>query len=233
MKKVTTIVESRQIHGRPMQIAENLKEKFESFELLTIDNKILTPLNCNILPSTGCKNCFINGFCPTEKVDQVHYLKQEILESDILIVISPVYSHNVSGDIKNIIDRISYWAHLFRLAAKPIIVIATAESNGTNFVLNYLNKVFTAMGGIIISQKSFLPTEQDKYINNIESISETVRSTLSKRILFVPNETQEYLFLTYKRIISTYSTQNFEYQYWEKEGLFYFETLKDYYKSIQ
>ncbi|MEJ7185353.1 flavodoxin family protein [Staphylococcus epidermidis] len=235
MKKIVTIVGSRQIHGRPLKIAQNLKESFESLKKLKISNQIITPLEYNILPSTGCKNCFRNNFCPTENIssDNAKFVKNTILESDLLIIISPVYSHNVSGDIKNLIDRISYWAHIFRLAGKPIILIASAESNGTNFVLDYLNKVFTAMGGVIIKQSSFLTTEPDNFQHNIKDIKKTITTILSKKFLFIPNESQERLFQTLKEIIRSYPSQNSERQYWEKERLLYFSNLKDYFKSFQ
>lgn len=235
MKEIVTIVGSRQIYGRPIKIAQTLKEEFESLENLKINNQIITPLNYNILPSTGCKNCFKNNFCPTENIisDNAKFVKEVILKSDILIIISPVYSHNVSGDIKNFIDRISYWAHIFRLAGKPIILIASAESNGTSFVLDYLNKVFTAMGGVIIKQSSFLTTNNINFQSTIQDIKEGASTILSKRFLFTPNESQERLFQILKKTIGAYPPNHSEHQYWEKENLLYFSTLKDYFKSFQ
>lgn len=235
LKKIVTVVGSRQINGRPIKIAQNLKESSESLDNLKVDNQIITPLEYNILPSTGCKNCFKNNFCPTENniFDKTKFVKDQILKSDLLIIISPVYSHNVSGDIKNLIDRISYWAHIFRLAGKPIILIASAESNGANFVLDYLNKVFTAMGGIIIKQSSFLTIDHANFQSNIQNITETVMTILSKKFLFTPNESQEQLFQILKENIRNYPSHNSERQYWEKEKLLYFSNLKNYFKSFQ
>ncbi|HEE8868271.1 flavodoxin family protein [Staphylococcus aureus] len=235
MKKIVTVVGSRQINGRPMKIAQDLKESSETLNNLEINNQIITPLEYNILPSTGCKNCFKNNFCPTENniSDKAKFVKEQILKSDLLIIISPVYSHNVSGDIKNLIDRISYWSHLFRLAGKPIILIASAESNGTNFVLDYLNKVFTAMGGVVIKQSSFLTIDHANFQSNIKNITETVMTTFSKNFLFTPNEYQERLFQNLKENIKKYPPHNSERQYWEKEKLLYFPNLKNYFKSFQ
>lgn len=39
---------------------------------------------------------------------------------------SPVYMHNVSSGMKNFLDRIAYWSHIFALRGKNAMVIASA-----------------------------------------------------------------------------------------------------------
>ncbi|MRX74018.1 hypothetical protein GJU40_17970 [Bacillus lacus] len=48
--------------------------------------------------------------------------------------------------MKAVVERLSYWGHLFRLAGKPCIVMATADTNGVNIVSDYLEKVANVMG---------------------------------------------------------------------------------------
>lgn len=77
----------------------------------------------------SCLNCFKKGSCPLDKQDDMDILKEKIRECDILFFGSPVYMLDMSGITKNVIDRISYWAHRYELAGKPAAVFATTDSN--------------------------------------------------------------------------------------------------------
>ena len=62
--------------------------------------------NLNLSSCNGCSTCFDNGICPLDDVDGFNSVKENILEADLVIIISPVYVNNVSGIIKNFIDRL-------------------------------------------------------------------------------------------------------------------------------
>ena len=77
----------------------------------------------------SCCNCFKKGICPLDERDDMAMLKEKILQSDILFFGSPVYLSDLSGIMKNVLDRISYWAHRYELAGKPAAVFATTDSS--------------------------------------------------------------------------------------------------------
>lgn len=78
--------------------------------------------------------------------DDMDLIKRKILEADVLILASPVYLHNVSGSMKNFLDRISTWAHVMRLAGKYGVVITTTSNNGNIYVQDYLKSIATYLG---------------------------------------------------------------------------------------
>ena len=77
----------------------------------------------------GCERCFKEGVCPLDSVDDMAMLKQRILDCDVLLFGSPVYSGSMSGLAKTIFDRTAYWTHRFDLLGKPCLVFMTASSN--------------------------------------------------------------------------------------------------------
>lgn len=69
--------------------------------------------------------------------------------------------------VKVLIDRLSYWAHIYKLAKKVCITITTAESNGAHFVADYLDKTLSFMGAIVEYKANFTNSEnflRDSYI---------------------------------------------------------------------
>lgn len=234
LKKIVAYVGSRQESSRIVrytkEIIENVKSDYESS--LSID--FVTPNEFEVLPATGCKTCFLKGKCPTENIlgDQAAIVKNKILESDLFIIASPVYSHNVSGDMKNLIDRISYWDHIFALAAKPVVILSTADSNGANYVIDYLQKVMIVMGASVVTSEYFLNTEPETVEKKIEQVAVQIIESINMLGTFQPTEGQERLFQIYKSLIYNYPKQHFEYKYWKSNGLFNEETLQDYFRKV-
>ncbi|MBA4492718.1 NAD(P)H-dependent oxidoreductase [Paenactinomyces guangxiensis] len=234
MKKIVAYIGSRQDSSRIVRYSKEILEKvkMEYDSPLSID--LVTPQDFEILPATGCKTCFIKGECPTEDItqDRARIVKRKLLEADLLLMASPVYSHNVSGDMKNLIDRISYWDHIFALAGKPVVIVSTADSNGAEYVLNYLQKVMVVMGAVIVSSEYFLNTEPETTEKKIQQIVLCIIDSLNKLGTFLPSDGQERLFQIYKNIIQNYSEEHFEYKYWKSHGLFDATTLKEYFTKI-
>lgn len=112
MKKVLVINGSRNYVSKGYKIISKIQKGLDSnkFEMVLFDPNKLQLEFCR-----GCKNCFNTGKCPLDLKDSGKLLKDSMIEADFIIFLSPVYAHNVSGDIKNIIDRLSYWLHLFPL----------------------------------------------------------------------------------------------------------------------
>lgn len=183
---------------------------------------IYSPLNSNLLPSTGCKNCFEKGFCPSEEAanDDGEQIKGRIEQADIVILASPVYSHNVSSDMKLLIDRLSYWAHLFKLTGKAGIVVTTAESNGASFVSAYLEKTMSFMGASIEHTVNFVNSEQDLADMYAEEAAAKLIEICDDSYRAKPTNQQEVTFQTMKMILLDYPHDHFEYRYWRDHGLF-------------
>lgn len=190
---------------------------------------IFSPLNSNLLPSTGCKNCFQKGICPNEEItdDNGAIIKSKLEQADIVILASPVYSHNVSSDMKLLIDRLSYWAHIFKLSGKWGVVLTTAESNGANFVADYLTKTMSYMGASIEHIANFVNSEHDLAEMYMEETTNKIIEICDDSYKVKATSQQELTFQTMKLILQDYPHEHFEYRYWKDYGLFDCQSYKE------
>lgn len=81
----------------------------------------------NLQPCRGCYVCQSRGeqYCPLK--DQRECLVQKMQQADGVIFVSPVYTDNVSGLMKNLMDRLAYTAHRPAFLGKPAMLVATAS----------------------------------------------------------------------------------------------------------
>lgn len=59
--------------------------------------------NMNIEFCQGCKNCYITGKCIIN--DDINIIIEEIIASDIVVIVSPSYWGDITGQLKVFIDR--------------------------------------------------------------------------------------------------------------------------------
>lgn len=233
MKKILGVIGSRKGD-------KSITYKFTKLLLDKIVNKcgntqyeIITPDKYEIMPCLSCNNCFLKGNCVQDNNDSMGLIKEKILEADLIILGSPVFAHNVSGDMKTFIDRISYWLHVFRLANKKSITITTSASNGNINVNNYLSKILTMLGSqniLDIKITTMIPnllndTEfmKDELINYVDLICNELND-----FACISTEIQETEFKSLKYYISNYDRTNSEYLYWENSGLNSCESYQEY-----
>jgi len=65
-------------------------------------------------------------------------IREEMLNADGLIFVSPVYAHHVTALMKNFIDRFAYVLHRPCFLDKAALIISTTELTGLEDVLDYL-----------------------------------------------------------------------------------------------
>lgn len=228
-KKVFAYVGSRNIHSNTLKQTEKILKTLEEKYPNAFEIELFTPNNMRIHPSTGCKNCFSKGTCPieSENIDDSKLLKQKLKEADFIIFASPVYSHNVSSDMKAIAERLSYWGHLFLLAGKSAVVLAAADSNGVTFVSDYLEKVFGIMGLNIIDKINVtnLSGLKDEYVNNL---TEHIYNYSFGNYDVEVDDRIELSFQHYKRKFQSLPLHLAEPKYWHENNLFNYESLQDY-----
>jgi multimeric flavodoxin WrbA len=103
--------------------------------------------DAHIEPCKGCFVCFPHGEdkCP-HRDDDVQVIEQKMLDADGVIFASPVYSGNVTGQMKTFIDRISYTGHRPRFFDKKAFFIVTTGIIGADDVLKYMKTTAWAWG---------------------------------------------------------------------------------------
>lgn len=198
------------------KIEEYFIENTENVRITSFDQRNVKALHC-----TGCCDCFYKGRCALEKADGVEDLKKALLGADLIVIISPVYFHQVSGTMKVFIDRLSYWTHLFRLVGKTSITVSVSSNNGNDFVDFYLNKFMTSLGTIVLSNVSLLmdedtPEELEQKIS--EGIDEALRKLDDFDELNV-NQNQEILFSVMSKRYQK-AAVGAEYEFWHNHRYF-------------
>ncbi|WP_234124278.1 flavodoxin family protein [Clostridium hydrogenum] len=224
MKKILAVIGSRKGENSDTYkftklVLDKLVDKDKD-----IQYEIMTPDKYKIKSCLGCNNCFSKGYCVQDTKDDMSIIKKKMIEADLIILGSPVYAHNVSGDMKIFIDRISYWLHIFKLANKKSITITTSASNGNIYVNNYLKEMLTSMGTSnvldievtigapnLLEDDEFMEEEVLNYVN-------VIASELNN-FVWISTKSQERLFQTLKKGILLYDKDHSEYLYWKDKGL--------------
>lgn len=166
--------------------------------------------------------------------DDMDLLRKQMLDSDLIIFASPVYLHQVSGKMKSFIDRISYWAHLIKLAGKTSISVSISDSNGADEVDDYLRLVLLQLGTALIDSVKI-----ESGIQNLDAIDSILHVT-ARRVarayqnnVFPIANVQEEKFEAYKKIYSLESSIDAERNYWENNDYFKYANFKALFESKQ
>ncbi|MDD4565946.1 MAG: NAD(P)H-dependent oxidoreductase [Eubacteriales bacterium] len=211
-------------------ILENVLEIYEG----ETDFEVITSDKVNIKPCRSCLNCFRYCQCPQDKDDDMTAIKEKLLEADFIIWGSPVYAHQVSGQMKTLIDRLSYWLHIYKLAGKPGMVLATTSSTGHIEVLSYLAKIMLYLGmkavkgyWVITDFQGLTPCEEDMQKKGKEAAA-VIADYLSGKKKVTASPVSEKIFKALKSsILLSRKEKPGEYEIWEKEGYFECDSFSD------
>ena len=102
--------------------------------------------NIEMSHCTGCCSCYRTGACCLS--DDAEILSQKISEADGIVLGSPTYASNVSGLMKDFIDR-GHFVIEQLLYGKPCITVATGENYGNRSARKVLDNLVLYSGGKI------------------------------------------------------------------------------------
>ena len=100
----------------------------------------------NIRPCLGCEQCILRGSCVLQ--DDTARVMHQLVEADGIILASPVYLQQVSGQLKTFFDRTCVWYHRPALAGKPVLAVATTKGSGLRRTLAYLESMAVQWGAV-------------------------------------------------------------------------------------
>ncbi len=124
-----------------------------------ISAEILTSDKWGIAACSSCGICFRQGYCPQDEKDGMKSIREKLLLSDGILFASPVYAGAVSGDMKQLIDRLSFWLHTMPLIGKTSVLLSTADSNHGDGAISYMKQITEKMGAVTAaSQNIFVNT---------------------------------------------------------------------------
>lgn len=144
-------------------------EKFCNVENINIADK-------NILLCDGCLVCEEDYDCIHK--DDMNYINNQLLNSDILIISTPVYFDNVPGVFKNFIDRTNPICNKMKGKKAVVITFGQADEISWNNATQYINTYFDILGISVIGKYSFNARNKFDASNNNE-----IKNKLSQIIL--------------------------------------------------
>ena len=140
--------------GNTYQMVEWVLDSCESAGAST---ELIELKDHNIEPCTGCDACYGTDR-PCVINDDMEPLLSKLLEADAIVFGSPNYFFNVSGKMKNFIDRTNPLCNPYLLSKKLAISVCVGarSTDQTSFVNEILKKYYFAMKmnylGAVIAQ---------------------------------------------------------------------------------
>ncbi len=183
----------------------------------------------------GCHNCIVRGeeFCFQN--DKVHFLKAKMLESDLVILSSPVYNDHVTALMKKMFDYMTFLWHRPEMFGRKFVGIS---SGGGMFksVFSYMKKNVECWGGEWVAEfgvphyDSLTPKFAAKTDVSRERFIEKLKSALDDRSMKTPSLSKLIYFNVWKinaRACKDYLKR--DYEYWAENSLF----ESDYYYNVK
>jgi multimeric flavodoxin WrbA len=131
-------------HGLLLQIEQILKARGVEVEIINLFDYEIK--DCN-----GCEACISHKACSQQ--DDMPMLRKKILNSDGVVMSSPVYVNGVTSRFKTFTDRTNGWIHKPELAGMPVLFVTTTTFSGIKevkqFFMSYANILGVRKGGFI------------------------------------------------------------------------------------
>lgn len=128
--------------------------------------------------------------------------EKNIMESEAIVLICPVYFRHVPGEFKIILDSFSYRSHEFPLIGKKVVLFTYCASNGAKELNEYFQMILSSLGADVVSNQSYYMSFdilEDKLAKLKENIS-IMLDQIDRKIYRLTSK-QEELFQYYKDIV--------------------------------
>ena len=172
------------IHGSPRTIRSTTR-KFAGLVLegaaeAGAETEMIDLADHPVIPCTACDACSLNGVCVHN--DSVPTLMARMQEADAIILGSPVYIDNISGQMKVFFDRLADAIHYQVLAGKFGCSVATTYESGGDDVNSYLNHVLNYLGIISVGGISVATGGKTEAVDENEEAARALGRILSDAV---------------------------------------------------
>lgn len=210
------------------EIEEELK-KYDS----AIDVSYLQLSESNIKECKGCGLCFqkSESLCPC-RADEIGLIKERMKKADAIILSSPVYAYQVTGQMKKFIDRLSYLFHRQELCGKPVLIVITTDGGGSKQVYKYLKMTVSGwamdlIGTVQIISPMYFKNRQPE---GVFAYRKRTHESGQKKIRILSKKLYENMSRHDKKVPTTYDivlfnclrskiyTSNADRLYWKEKG---------------
>jgi multimeric flavodoxin WrbA len=166
----------------------------------------------DIRPCLGCRTCFNRGEVKCPLKDNLLSIKAKMLTADAVIIATPVYVNDVSGTVKNWIDRLAHVCHRPEFAGKCAYLVATVGDGPSKHALRTMHMAFSSWGFYIAGQAGF-KTGAWMRQSEMTAAYKKKSNTIARR-LYTAVVKQEYLRPSFLSLM-TFKIQQ---RYWQRVG---------------
>jgi len=187
-----------------LQIEQVLKTHGTKVEILNLfDYQIEDCIGCEACVS--CKEC--------AKKDDMPILMRKIMDSDGLILSSPVYMSCVTSRFKTFADRTNTWVHKPETVGKPVMFVATTASTGLKETKRFFELFATGFG----ARKGGLVARSGKTLGKPVQEKELSRflTLLAQDKRYYRPAMSEIVMFTVGKVLATKSTGD-DRRFWEE-----------------
>lgn len=96
-------------------------------DIMTEEDELITLAELNIKYCTGCCSCVkeLTNYCVLH--DDMKKIYDLILEADKIIIMSPIYMNQITGILKNMIDRLNPFCYHELMKNKKVYLITVGQ----------------------------------------------------------------------------------------------------------
>lgn len=132
--KVVVLSGSYRKKGNTAGLLQALEQELKKTDIPDLKFKNYALPGLKLKPCRGCLKCTNKGYCILS--DDYGKISARIIQSDLLILGSPVYFSDVSSPVKAFIDRtFSLW-HKKELKGKKLIALAACAESGSGHTID-------------------------------------------------------------------------------------------------
>jgi multimeric flavodoxin WrbA len=222
--------------GNSFKITQQVEDRLKSYAehdnvgKVDLEFDYLFLKDANLELCKGCFACIPRGEdkCPLK--DSRADIENRILASDGIILVSPVYSNNVSWLMKNFMDRFAYTLHRPIFINQKLMLIVTAGEVGLKETLKMLS--YTMGGSDLVSKLAvktppykYRPKYEESIARDVDKASQKIYKSLKSDKPLPPTFLNVMWFQAFKTI-SEKTKNHFpaDYEFYKDKDYFFYDT---------
>lgn len=182
----------------------------------------------------GCRACFDKGeeCCPLE--DDISTVIGKMKTADLIVAASPVYVDDVSGMMKNMIDRLAYMCHRPGLGGKGAYLLTTTGVTPSSHALGTMAMAFRTWGARVLDKNGIVAGAlmdkiqmESRFRRKIRRMARFLLKALDSGKAQEPSFTSMLFFRIQKKSWLKNPGNSLDHRYWAEKG--WLEKECDYY----
>ena len=226
--KIIAIIGSYRKGGNTSRIVKMVAEKMQSAATqlsVPLEFEAIYLGHTNLRFCRGCRVCFDRGEdkCPLK--DDLLALKARVQTADGVIFATPVYVDDVSGSMKNWIDRMAHVCHRPEFMGKCAYLLATTGGSPTGHTIRTLGTAASSWGFHVVGQAGFktgalMPQAEieARYQERAEKIAYKFIVAIRRKRYYWPGFLSLMTFRIQQWHYQKKAQDSLDYRYWNSQG---------------